>query len=139
MKKYIILILLIFFSCYAFAKTSDKFVEALRNCTPFSDSGMVNINGIDTKSDKHLLGWQNNKCVYKETLDFNGTKISTVCRFSKPQIKEIVSVADAYYVTLKYSNQQPDLSSLDALQNNPVAQVLGKYLQDASVCSMSGF
>ena len=116
----------------------DKFLSALRNCSQFSDTDVVNVNGIDAKSYKQMTGWENDKCTYKETVMFGPNKITTTCRFSKPQIKEIVSVADAYYLTLKYTNHDIDLSSTDAVKNNPVVVVMNKYLQDPTVCTMTG-
>lgn len=119
------------------AVSEDKFVEALRNCSPYNDAGNININGVDTTSVKQMQGWRDGRCVYKETLKYSGVDISTVCRFSRSQIDEIVSVADAYYTTLNYTHETPDLSSTDAIKNNPIAQVLSKYLQDPSVCSIT--
>ena len=96
------------------------------------------MNGVNIQSNKIISGWQNDKCKYSENLDYAGTKIKLVCNFSKSQIDEIASVADAYYLTLKYSNEQPDFSSTEALQNNPVVRVLSKYLQDTTVCNLDG-
>lgn len=124
--------------CISVHAEGDKFIDALRNCSSYSESGNLIVNGIDTKINKLMIGWQNDKCVYKETVSFGQNQISTVCKFSKPQINEIISVADAYFLTLKYSNENIDTSSVDTIKNNPVGQVLSKYLQDSSVCSMEG-
>lgn len=140
MKKFYIFLLLSSVVCIsiAYAQTNDAFINALRNCTPYNSSGELTVNGINATSTKRMQGWSNEKCTYKETLSFGGNNVTTVCRFSKPQIQEIVSVADAYFLTQQYSNEELDTSSLDGIQNNPVAKVLGKYLQDPNVCTMEG-
>ena len=140
MKRYIILVLILVLMCICttYAKNQDAFINALRNCTPYNASGDMVINGVATSTTKQMQGWNNGKCTYKETLIFNGQQITTVCRFSKPQIQEIVSVADAFDITQKYTEEDIDLSSTEAVKNNPVAKVLGKYLQDPDVCTISG-
>lgn len=137
MKKVLLLCFLSSIVCCASANTGDKFIDALRNCSSFSDSGTININGIDAKSEKQMLGWQGDKCVYKESLNYNGNNILTVCKFSRTQVNEIVSTADAYFMSLRSSGHQPDLSSLESIQNNPVSNIMSRYLQDSSVCTMS--
>ena len=135
-KLFLILCLLVF--CISANAEKDKFVDALKNCTPYSESGVLNINGTDTRSYKQMTGWQNNRCIYKETVLFGTNKVTTKCSFTRPQIDEITSVADAYYLTLKYTDEEIDTSSVDAVKNNPLVKVLNKYLQDPDVCTMEG-
>ena len=120
------------------AQNEDMFINALRNCTPYNSSDEININGITATSVKQMQGWQGDKCYYKETVKLNGMDFTTSCKFTKEQIHEIVSVADAYFLTQKYSKEEIDLSSSDTVKNNPIVQVLNKYLQDSSVCSIQG-
>ena len=140
MKKFftVILILIISCICTVSAQNNDSFINALRNCTPYNSSGEIDINGITAVTTKQMRGWQNDKCTYKESISFQDKTINTVCRFSRPQIDEIVSVADAYYLTQKYSQEEVDTSSFESVKNNPIAQVIGKYLQDSSVCTTEG-
>ncbi len=135
MKKLFILLSVLVF-CICVKAEGDAFIDALRNCLPLHDSDIINVNGINAKSVKQISGWQDGKCTYKETVNFGGNNVATVCKFTKPQIHEIVSVADAYALTQKYSQDDIDLTSTDAVKNNPVVNVLSKYLQDPSVCSM---
>ena len=137
MKKISLILCLLILSLSANAE-SDKFVDSLRNCTPYTESGTMNINGIDTRSYKQMTGWQNNKCVYKETVMYGSNKITTKCSFTRSQTDEITSVADAYYLTLKYTNENIDTSSPEKVKNNPLVKVLNKYLQDPDVCTMEG-
>ena len=131
------LLCMIFVSVNAYAG-EDAFIDALKNCSAYTSSDTMNINGVSANSYKQISGWQGDKCTYKETVNFSGNSICITCKFTKSQIEEISTVADAYYTTLKYTKEQPDLSSVESLQNNPVAQVINKYLTDPSVCSMSG-
>ena len=139
MKKYItlLLILILMCICTTYAQNRDPFINALRNCTPYNSSGDMTVNGVAATSTRQMQGWNNDKCTYKETIIFNGQKITTVCRFSKEQIHEIVSVSDAYDLTQRYTEEDIDLSSPEAIKNNPVAKVMQKYLQDPSVCTIN--
>ena len=141
MKKYAVFILVLIFTCIiaVYAQSDDRFINALRDCSPsYRESDNINVNGNNVLSEKSLSGWNNGVCTYKESINFSGKQITTVCRFSKPQVQEIISVADAYALTLKYTNENIDLSSPEAVKNNPLAQVLNKYLQDKEVCSFEG-
>ena len=137
MKKVFLLCSLLSLVCCVSANSGDKFIDALRNCSAYNDSGAININGINAKTEKQLSGWQGDKCVYKESLNYNGDNIITVCKFSRAQVNEIVSTADSYFIKLRKSGNQTDLSSFESIQNNPITNVMSKYLQDPSVCSMS--
>ncbi len=136
MKKFSLLIFCI--SLTALVVLADiSFVGALKTCTPFSDSGIVNTQGIQATSTKVIEGWEGNKCVYREKVSFSGMNTTTTCKFTKPQIDEIVSVMQAYELVQKYSNEKVDTSNLEAAKNNPVIKVWQKYLQDSAVCTIS--
>ena len=138
MKKYIIVILIFIVSniIAVLAQNDDIFINALRNCTPYNSSDEIDINGTKATSKKQMQGWHGDKCTFKETVKLNGMNFVTTCQFSKNQIQEIVSASDNYFSTLKYSNKQIDISSPDAVKDNPVVQILNKYLQDPSVCTI---
>ena len=141
MKKLLSLFVVTAVVCIAVSADStsdDRFINALRNCSTYNESGTTNSNNMQIQSQKQISGWENNKCRYTESLNLNSTNIKVSCSFTKPQIDEIVSVADAYFLTLKYSKEEPDLSSAEAVQNNPITQVFGKYIQDSSVCLIEG-
>ena len=137
MKRFLTVFCLFIF-CLSVQAENDRFIEALRNCSSFTDEGIMNVNGIPAKSYKKMTGWQNNRCIYKETVVLGDNQYTNVCKFTKPQIQEITSVADAYYLTLKYSNEEIDTSSVNAVKNNPLFKVLNKYLQNPDVCSLQG-
>ena len=89
-------------------------------------------------STKQILGWQGDRCVYKEKVNFSGMDVTTTCKLTKSQITELTSVMNAYSLVQKYSNDNVDTSSLSAVQNNPVVKVWNKYMQDSSTCTMAG-
>ena len=139
MKKFLVTVFVICICIAVYAKSQDdKFINALRNCSSYKDSGDISADGINAQAIKTILGWHNDKCVYKEVINLNGTNVNIQCNFSKAQIKEITSVADAYYLTLQYSGENSDVSSLDAVKKNPLANVFNKYIQDPGVCSIGG-
>ena len=139
MKHFLIITLTLFFCLAVYAvNNDDKFLNALKNCSAYQESGTVNVQGISAKSSKKISGWTGDKCTYNENINFNEVNTNITCKFSRKQIDEIATVTDAYFTTLKYSNTKPDTSSLKAVENNPVINVFNKYLQDPSVCSISG-
>jgi sigma54-dependent transcription regulator len=137
MKKYLT-VLFVLVSCICVLASNNSFVDSLKNCSSFSDSGQVKTEGMDVQSKKQILGWENNKCVYRETLNFAGINTNVICKFTRSQLDEIFSVMKAYDVVSKYSSENIDTSSSQAVQNNPVVKVWNKYLQDSSVCTFSG-
>ena len=138
MKKFFITAIVICICIAVYAKSQDdKFINALRDCSSYKESGNINTDGVNAQSTKEITGWNSDKCVYKEAINLNGTHVNIKCNFTKSQINEITTVADAYYVTLKYSQESIDTSSVDAIKNNPLANVFNKYIQDPKVCSIN--
>ena len=137
MKKFLFLLII---SAVAITTVSagGDIVSSLKNCSPYSENGTVNTEGMNVTSRKQILGKQGDRCVYKESVSFGGTKVTTVCKFTQPQINEITSVMNAYSLVQQYSGNSLDTSSLDAVKDNPVVKVWNKYLQDSSTCTMSG-
>jgi hypothetical protein len=123
----------------AAANTGDKFIESLRNCSLYNESGSLNIGGIQAHSAKQIIGWQDNKCVYKEIINYSSTNIITVCKFTQPQIRDIILAAESYYSTLNNSENTPNSLSFESVQNNPFAMVMNRYLQDTSICTMNSY
>ena len=138
MKKFLVSLFVISICMAVYARTQDdKFINALRTCSSYKSSGNVNSDGINALSSTEITGWQNGKCGYKETVNLGGINVDIICNFSKQQIHEITSVADAYFLTLQYSQENPD-TSLDGVKNNPLANVFNKYVQNPNVCSIRG-
>ena len=139
-KKYLIFGLTLFVGCslvIAEEAISSNFVNALKTCsTSYSESGSFTTEGMNVTSTKKILGWENDRCVYQETVNFSGMNTCLTCKLAKSQIDELVSVMQAYEVVQKYSNEDIDTSKLSAVQDNPVVKVWNKYLQDSSTCTM---
>ncbi len=138
MKKSIILLLALVATTLFVIAEDSRFTSSLRNCTSFTESGTVNTEGMNVQSTKQIMGWESDKCVYKETVNFNGLNVTTTCKLTRPQIEELTSVMDAYALVQKYSNDSVNTSKLSEVQNNPVVKAWNKYLQDGSVCTMTG-
>ena len=138
MRKYLVFIIALLVTTLVVLAEDSGFTSALKSCSSYTESGTVDTSGMKVQSTKQILGWQNNKCVYKENINFSGMNTTVTCKLTKPQINELVSVMNAYSLVQKYSGQEPDLSSPEAAQNNPVVKAWNKYLQDPSVCTMSG-
>lgn len=113
-----------------------EFVQSLMRCSSYSDSGSIKVEGMDVTSHKQILGWENNKCVYKETVQMQNTNTCIVCKFNKSQLSELSSVINAYNTVQQYSNTKTDTSTLSAVQDNPVVKAWSKYFQDPSVCTI---
>ncbi len=137
MKKYVIFTIALVFTTLIVLADDVKFMNALKNCSSYSESGTVNTEGMNVTSNKKILGWEGDKCVYQEKVQFSGVDSCITCKLSRAQIDELVSVMQAYAVVQKYSNEKVDTSSISAVQDNPVVKAWNKYLQDRSVCTMT--
>ena len=137
MKKYFIFTIALVFTTLIVLADDAKFMNALKNCSSYSESGTVNTEGMNVTSNKKILGWEGDKCVYQEKVQFSGVDSCITCKLSRAQIDELVSVMQAYAVVQKYSNEEVDTSSISAVQDNPVVKAWNKYLQDSSVCTMT--
>ena len=136
-KKILILTAMLSILCLGAVSSEADFSKALKNCTPFSDSGQVQTAGMNVQSTKRIVGWQGDKCIYKESVKFMNISSDISCRLSKAQVLELSSVIDAYSLVQKYSDSKPDFSDLESAQNNPVSKAWSKYLQDSSVCTIT--
>lgn len=136
-KKILILTAMLSILCLGVVSSEADFSKALKNCTPFSDSGQVQTAGMNVQSTKRIVGWQGDKCIYKESVKFMNISSDISCRLSKAQVLELSSVIDAYSLVQKYSDSKPDFSDLESAQNNPVSKAWSKYLQDSSVCTIT--
>ena len=114
----------------------DKFTNALSSCSSYKESGSVNTGGLNVTSTKQILGWENDRCVYKETVKYSDTPTVVTCKFRKQQIAELTGVMNAYTTLQQYSDNKIDTNNLNELQDNPVVKVWSRYLQDSSTCSV---
>ena len=137
MKKALIIMFLIIGVTLVVSAGNNNFSDSLKTCSYYSENGNVQTEGVVVKSSKQITGWEGEKCVYKETVDFAGMNTTITCKFDKPQISELTSVMDAYAVLQGYSENNVDTSSLENVQNNPIVKVWNKYLNNKSVCSIS--
>ena len=137
MKKIFLLAIFISLGLYSYANDSD-FSKSLKDCLYYTESGQVNTDGVNVQTTKQILGWNGNKCTYKEKMQFSGMNVDVTCNFNKSQLQEISSVIDAYSLVQQYSGETVDTKNSQEVQNNPVVKVWNKYLQNSSVCNISG-
>lgn len=138
MKKYFIFAFVLLVTTLVVLADDMRFANALRNCSSlYSESGTVQTDGMNVTSSKKILGWQGDKCVYQEKVNFAGIDSCITCKLSKSQIAELVNVMQAYAVVQQYSKGKTDTSNFSEAQNNPVVKAWNKYLQDSSVCMIS--
>ena len=137
MKKYFVFVITLVLTTLIVLADDAKFTNALKNCSSYSESGTVNSEGVNVTSSKKILGWEGDKCVYQEKVQFSGIDSCITCKLTRSQINELVSVMQAYALVQQYSNDDVDTSSISAVQNNPVVKAWNKYLQDSSVCSVT--
>lgn len=137
MKKYFFITVVLLITILSVI-AADDFATALKKCSSYTESGVVNTEGMSVQTTKQILGWSGDRCVYKEKMNFAGMNITTTCKLSGAQITELTSVMNAYSLVQKYSNEKADTSSFSKVQDNPVVKVWNKYLQDPSTCSIDG-
>ncbi len=137
MKKYFIFAFVLLVTTLVVLADDMRFANALRNCSSsYSESGTVQTDGMNVTSSKKILGWQGDKCVYQEKVNFAGIDSCITCKLSKSQVAELVNVMQAYAVVQQYSKEKVDTSNFSEAQNNPVVKTWNKYLQDSSVCAI---
>ena len=138
MKKYFIFAFVLLVTTLVVLADDMRFANALRNCSSsYSESGTVQTDGMNGTSSKKILGWQGDKCVYQEKVNFAGIDSCITCKLSKSQVAELVNVMQAYAVVQQYSKEKVNTSNFSEAQNNPVVKAWNKYLQDSSVCTIS--
>ena len=138
MKRYLLVAAILTVTVLTSVAKADDFAQSLKNCSSYSESGVVETDGLKVKSHKSVLGWQGDRCVYKENINFGDVNTTVTCKFNKNQITELISVMNAYSIIQQYSDDKPDISSVSKVQNNPVIKVWNKYLQDPSTCTIEG-
>lgn len=138
MKKFYICcgVILIATLC-SFADHDDRFNSALKNCTPYVSNGVVDTAKVSADYKSQIVGWENDKCVFKKIVNFTGGNACITCRFSQEQIKELTDVMNAYKTLQQYSEDDIDITNPDAVKNNPVVKAWNKYLLNPEVCSMN--
>lgn len=138
MKKYFIFAFVLLVTTLVVLADDMRFANALRNCSSsYSESGTVQTDGMNVTSSKKILGWQGDKCVYQEKVNFAGIDSCITCKLLKSQVAELVNVMQAYAVVQQYSKEKVNTSNFSEAQNNPVVKAWNKYLQDSSVCTIS--
>ena len=134
MKKLIVILFLAVIPCCVMAD-EERFADALLNCKSYSQSETLKTDGQgEIKIHKKIVGINEDKCIYKESINYMGYDIAVTCKFNKAQQKELADVMKAYSLVQSYSKEKLDTSNPEAVKGTPVYSVWSKYLQDGSVC-----
>ena len=133
MKKLLSLIFAVLFLCIIAYAQGNPFADALKDCKQYKSNGSVTVEGVEVFATKEILGWQNNKCVYKENLYFSGANACVTCKFTQSQIAELAGIINAYETLSEYSDSN-DAESVESAKNSPVVKAWNNYLQNPHVC-----
>ncbi len=137
MKKRILTGLVIILAASIVTADDDEaFYRALQSCSSYSSGGQTTTDGAVARFKSQITGWENDKCVYKEYVEYSGINSCTTCKLTQRQIDELVNVMRAYSTVQKYSDEQVDTSKLSNVEGNPVVKVWNKYLMDSSICNI---
>lgn len=118
------------------ADHDERFFNALSNCTPYISNGSIEVSNVIADYKSQILGWENDRCVYRETVKFADIDSCVICRFSSSQIADIIGVMKNYKVAQSSSGEEVDIMNIKELKNTPVAKVWNRYLHDPTVCQL---
>lgn len=136
-KSFLIFIMFFLSSISVIADIDDRFFNALSTCTPYTNNGAFDTAGIAADYNSQILGWSEDKCVFKEKVNLMGLEACVICKLSKPQIKDFTDLATLYKDSLPSNIENMDVSSIEELKNNPVINLWNQYVQDPEVCTLN--
>ena len=135
MKKILLFIVITFITVSkVVADYDDSFMRALKNCTPYSSNGAVDVQGISADYSTKILGWENNKCSLVKKISLSNANICINCNFTRQQIYELTKTMATYGGAPL--DKGIDISNPDSIQNSPIMNIFNKYLSDPSTCIM---
>ena len=136
--KRITLIISIFFlySLPVNAESDLRFLNALRSCSPYDSNGAIEVQGVNADYRTMIVGWDNDKCVYKKYLNLQGLSICTVCRFGKSHINQIVRTMETYKTGYDEYGNEVDINDVETMKNTPVVKLWNQYLTDPNLCNV---
>ena len=118
------------------AEHDQRFFKALSNCTPYISNGSIEVSNVIVDYKSQIFGWENDRCVYKETVKFSDIDSCVICHFSRSQIADILGVMKNYKIAQSSTGEEVDIMNVKELKNTPVAKVWNRYLQDPTVCQL---
>ena len=67
MKKIFLVLSIILTASFVYAESDARFVNALKTCSPYESYGSMEVQSIGADYKSQIVGWENNKCVYKKS------------------------------------------------------------------------
>lgn len=135
MKKYLTILLLFIFAAVVYAE-NESFYDALQNCSPYSSNGAFNHINSGKNIQIHILGMENDKCVYQEKIIDLELSSCMTCRLTQKQIDRLVRVQHKYSNVWEYPYKETFVYDPDNVQTDPVMELWNKYITDSSICNI---
>lgn len=116
------------------ANEITSFTDNLKNCLQYYGSQTVELNDVKFISTKQILGFQGDKCAYKESITTTDSNFTVSCMLSKSNIADLVKIMEDFDKDPK--SQNIDLNDFEEVGDSSVVTGWSKYLQDPEVCSI---
>ena len=136
MKKIFLVLSIILTASFVYAESDARFVSALKTCSPYESNGSREVQSIGADYKSQIVGWENNKCVYKKYVSLQGLSLCTVCKFNKYHINQIVKTMETYKTGFDEYGNEVDINNVEAIKNTPVVRLWNQYLADPSICNV---
>ena len=135
-KLLVFSLILLLVPLFAWANADEDFYKALQTCTPYLANGVVDVSDVVADYKSQIVGWEDNKCVYRKYINLLGTQICTTCRFNQNQINDIVSIMQRYKTGYSATGEEIDIYTIEEMKKSPVVSVWNKYFEDPDVCKL---
>ena len=116
------------------ANDTTSFTDNLKNCAQYYGSQTIELNDVKLVSTKQILGFEGDKCVYKESISTADSKYTVSCKLSKSNIADLVAIMEDFEKDPKAQNI--DLNDFTQVESSSVVTGWSKYLQDPEICSI---
>ena len=136
MKKIFLILGIILTASFVYAESDARFVSALKTCSHYESNGSMEVQSIGADYKSQIVGWENNKCVYKKYVSLQGLSLCTVCKFNKYHINQIVNTMEIYKTGFDEYGNEVDINNIEAMKNTPVVRLWNQYLADPSICNV---
>ena len=137
MKKFLLAIILILLTMsFSYAESDLRFLNALKTCSPYNSNGAIEVQNINADYKSQIIGWENDKCIYKKYVSIQGISICTTCRFNEFHIKEIVRTMETYKTGYTKSGIEVDINDVETMKQTPVIKLWNQYLADPNICNV---
>ena len=128
---------MIFSTVSVSAEQDERLLNALKNCQPYTGYGSLEIKGVSADYKTQVVGLdEQNRCVYKKYVTVFDQELSTVCKYTRYHISEIVRTMNTYEVGYNEYGEEVDIEDVEAIKNTPVVKLWNRYLNNPSICNV---